>query len=189
MTPSIGAGGTMRWRARSWTAETALNGEAGAKCLPGALSVRQRYIMNDRGLMNVTICCRGIPVGTAPLILRMEASGQPGFRIGPATHLPAYDGLIGRALRSYKEAKNLWTRMPYPAALTAQAQMAEAWNALAALWAALELRDEAGSVLPIPVERFAERVVSAKFADLPAGVVRQLWERCGGVQLSDPPAA
>src|SRR5689334_19372010 len=72
-------------------------------CLPDALSVRQRYIMNDRPLTNVTVFCSGIPVGTAPLIFRTDADGRPGVRIGPATHLPAYDGLIGRALRAYKE--------------------------------------------------------------------------------------
>ena len=146
-------------------------------CLPNALSVRQRYIMNDRPLTNVTVFCSGIPVGTAQLIFRTDANGRPGVRIGPATHLPAYDGLIGRALRAYKEAKALWTRLPYPDAAKAQAQMAETWTALAALWSTLELRDDTGSVLPVPVERFSERIVSARFEELSGRVLVQLHER------------
>ncbi len=145
--------------------------------------------MNDCRLMDVTVFCRGIAVGTAPLVLRTEASGRQVFRIGPANHLPAYEGLIGRALRTYKEAKTLWTRLPYPQAAIAQAQMAEAWIALSALWATLELRDAAGSVLPIPVERFAERVVSAKFTDIPASVLAQLREQYAVNQSLEPPAA
>jgi hypothetical protein len=55
--------------------------------------------------------------------------------------------------------------------------MMEAWNVLAELWASLDLRDETGAVLPIPVERFSERVVTAKFGDVPATILAQLRER------------
>jgi hypothetical protein len=79
--------------------------------------------------------------------------------------------------------------MPYPEAAVAQAQMAETWNALSAVWATLELRDETGALLPVPVERFAERVVSARFNDLSPAVLMQLRERYGGARESEPPAA
>ena len=156
--------------------------------LPSTGSARQTYIMSDRRLTDVTVCCRGVAVGSAPLLLRTETSGRQGFRIGPATPFPAYEGLIGQALRAYKEAKAHWACLPYPEAAAAQAQMAETWNALAALWAGLELRDETGAVLPIPVERFAERVVSAKFSDVPASVLAQLREKYFGASGSDSPA-
>jgi len=145
--------------------------------------------MDDRRLIDLTIVCRGVPVGSAPLILRTEATDKQGFRLGPATHLPAYEELIGRALRAYKEAKAHWACMPYPEAAVAQAQMAETWNALSAVWATLELRDETGALLPVPVERFAERVVSARFNDLSPAVLMQLRERYGGARESEPPAA
>jgi hypothetical protein len=133
--------------------------------------------MDDRRLIDVTVYCRGIPVGTAPLLLRTETSGRQALRIGPGTPLPAYEGLIGQALRAYKEAKTLWACLPYPEAASAQAEMTNAWNALSAVWSALELRDETGAVLPIPVERFSERVVSAKLSELPASVVAGLREK------------
>lgn len=145
--------------------------------LPDARIVRLPYIMKDRRLTDVTVCCRGIAVGTAPLLLRVETSGRQGFRIGAANQLPAYEELIGRALRAYKEAKAHWACTPYPQAATAQARMMEAWNVLAELWASLDLRDETGAVLPIPVERFSERVVTAKFGDVPATILAQLRER------------
>ncbi len=136
--------------------------------------------------MDVTVLCCGVPVGTAPLIFRTEPTGQLGLRIGPARHLPAYDGLIGRALRAYKEAKALWTRLPYPEAVKAQAQMAETWTALAELWSTLELCDDTGSVLPIPVERFSERIVSGRFDELPGRVLAQIHERYVRAQESAP---
>ena|SRR6476620_7236030 len=155
--------------------------------LPNGMSVRQPYIMNDRRLIDVTVFCRGIPVGTAPLVLRTEPSGRQTLRIGPASHLPAYEALIGRALRGYKEAKILWSALPYPEAVVAQAQMAEAWTALSTLWSTLELRDQSGAVLPISVERFSERVVSAKLSDISGSVLAQLRDRYLGAQA--PPAA
>jgi|KBSMisStaDraftv2_1062788.scaffolds.fasta_scaffold497330_2 hypothetical protein len=164
------------------------SGHAGVlmRVLPNVWNVRQPYIMKDHRLTDVTVCCRGIAVGTAPLLLRTETSGRQGFRIGPANHLPAYEELIGRALRAYKEAKARWACMPYPQAAVAHAGMAEAWNVLAELWASLDLRDATGAVLPVPVERFSERVVTARFGDVPATILAQLRERY--CRAEGPPA-
>ena len=72
-------------------------------------------------------------------------------------------------------------------AVVAQAQMAAAWTALSTLWSTLELRDQSGAVLPISVERFSERVVSAKLSDISGSVLAQLRDRYLGAQA--PPAA
>jgi hypothetical protein len=66
--------------------------------------------------------------------------------------------------------------------------MAEAWIVLSDLWSTLELRDETGFVLPIPVERFSERVVSTGLGDIPATVVAALRERYAATHAAEPPA-
>ena len=143
----------------------------------------------ERRLTDLTIIHHGVPVGTAPLILRRydEPDAEPWLSFGTATRLPAFDSIIGSAMARHKEAEKTWIRLPYPAAAQAEEVMQEAWDVVCTIWSELELQDEKGAVLPVPVIGFDGRTVAAYFEDAPAGVVARLCDRYSGGSDAQPP--
>ena len=145
--------------------------------------------LSERRLTDLTILCRGVPVGRAPLLLRSDEHGAIRLDVGTAVALPAFDATIGDAVRRYEEAEAAWIGLKYPEAAGAEARVKAAWSAVCELWATLELQDERGTILPIPVDGFMGQSLSANFDEVPASVLARLRDEYGGEKDADPPPA
>ena len=142
---------------------------------------RERPII-DRRLTDLTIIHHGVPVGTAPLMVRYydEPNAERFLYLGTATRLPGFDSIIGSAMQRHRDAETTWIRLPYPEAAQAAEVMHKAWDVVCTIWNELELWDEKGAVLPIPVIGFDGHSAAAYFEDAPAGVVARLFDRYSG---------
>jgi hypothetical protein len=147
--------------------------------------------MDERRLTHVKILHRGVPIGEGSLMLYepSDQDAEPDFFVRDVRSLPAFDAVIAPAMRRHREEEATWIRLPYPAASEAETRMHDAWDVVCALWQELELQDEAGAVVPIPVQGFNGHVCSLATWEAPAGVLARLADRyLGGGSDTEPPA-
>ena len=157
-----------------------------------------------RLLSELTILLHGVPVGTARLMefereqpiapllpaeLRPRLDWEPQLGIVEGTSLPAFEALVGPAVHRVREAQAAWDRLPSCVGIEeAQARVDDACQQLFALWHELELRDDTGAILPIPVFSFDGKYVFAELEEIPAVVLARLRGRYLGGPDASPPA-
>ena len=146
--------------------------------------------MSYRRLTYVKILHHGVPIGEGSLMIGelSDPEAEPDLCVRDVRALPAFDAVITPAIRRWKEGEATWIRLPYPAASAAATRMDEAWDVVCQLWRELELQDDAGAVLPIPVHGFDGHTCSLALWEAPAGVLARLRERYAGESGTEPPA-
>ena len=111
----------------------------------------------------------------------------PDFSVREVRALPAFDAVITPAMQRWKEEKATYDRLPSPASAAA-ARVDEAWNVVCRLWQELELQDDTGAMVPIPLLGFDGRTCSLAIWEVPADVLARLHERYIGEADNEPPA-
>lgn len=160
--------------------------------------------MAERILSSLSILYRGVPVGTARMIeydreqpiapllpaeLRVALDRTPVLGLVDCKPLPAFAQTFGPALQRLKDAEKAWEALPSCVGIDdAAASRDAAWEALLALSHELELRDDTGALVPVPVQHFDGQHIAVDLDAMPAGVLARLRARRADGSDTTPPA-
>ena len=121
--------------------------------------------MSYRRLTSVKIVHRGVPIGEGSLLMGefSDPEWALDFSVREVRALPAFDFVIAPAMQRFKETRT-----------------DEAWDVVCQLWQELELRDDAGALVPIPVVGFDGKTCSLASWEASAAVLARVRERYDG---------